>query len=460
MPKYSDPAKQARYEEYLRLKQEKARVPSAQPREEAAAPIDNSNAPQAALEGFGETATMGYLPQIQAAVEPAQNKLMELITGKKVDSGDYLQRRDENLRRQKSLSEENPMASMAGKLAGGVASSAILPGGAAGGIGKAALQGAATGALYNPGDKEGEMGGLQLADRGTGAMVGGAVGGTMGALQKGVSALSNKQNMVNRVKDSATLGDSVKGEIDTALENVTKNQVKPRVENIKQLLKGQDIDVNPEQLKGINPQLDRIAELATKRGMRKAPEQAMYDVSQRTVDKVALPANRANAIKRALDQEAKYAQNTAWDPRAAAKAGQAKSASDALRSQINQNPDVATINEELQGVLAKQGHMKRLARSSPISSIQGKPGTDRGSLLDWVDKASGSKLEKLGNEITGAKGMLLKPSNLIKPLEAPNEVRKILGRAGMKAGSLVDAATPKGTADVTLRSLLESLREK
>ncbi len=124
---------------------------------------------EAGIESFGQAATAGYLPQLQAGVSQAIPSPSQSVDEKLRQQGfqinqpedSYISNRDRFIQRGKQLSEENPEASLAGTAAG-IGASMLVPGGAAGGIGKAALRGAAQGALYNPGDEEGKVDALQL----------------------------------------------------------------------------------------------------------------------------------------------------------------------------------------------------------------------------------------------------------------------------------------------------------
>lgn len=144
-----------------------------------------TSAGQTALESFGNSASLGYLPHLQAAVEPAFTAGMNALTGNNVQvDQSYVERRDENLRRQQAQAAENPKAAIAGSvgglIVGGAAMSPLLP--AAGGAGiasriaQAAKGGAVVGGLSNPGDVEGEVDPFQLGDRGVNAGKGAAIG--------------------------------------------------------------------------------------------------------------------------------------------------------------------------------------------------------------------------------------------------------------------------------------------
>lgn len=161
---------------------------------------------EAALQGFGQAATFGYLPQLQAAA----SKGIEYLRGD--EPSDYVKTRDEFIKRDQSLAENSPKSYLAGQVGGAVATPGMGVGKAAttaGKIGKAALAGAATGALYNPGDVEGELSGLQLKDRGVNAVKGGTMSGaaqTAGsAVEKGLSAWANKGKGLEKASNTLAL---------------------------------------------------------------------------------------------------------------------------------------------------------------------------------------------------------------------------------------------------------------
>lgn len=166
---------------------------------------------QTAIESYGNTALLGNLPHIQAAAgglvpnpgrEVDEKLLKEGFTIVTPQEG-YIERRDQNIKRQKEMSAENPGAALAGTVAG-FAGGAALGGGAArlgklagiglappatafGRVGRAAGMGAGLGALSNPGDVEGEVSPLQLDERAKNAVTGAVIGG---GLQVGLEGLA------------------------------------------------------------------------------------------------------------------------------------------------------------------------------------------------------------------------------------------------------------------------------
>lgn len=164
---------------------------------------------EAALQGFGQAATFGYLPQLQALAQPILEPIYETVTGENLSDVEkmspeerkknYLKERDEFLKRDVSLAQKAPLAYGAGTVAGALAlpgGSAATGAGAAAKIAKAGMSGALFGALYNPGDKEGEFSGFQLEERIKQGLIGGATAGvlqgTMKAGEKAAQLWANK----------------------------------------------------------------------------------------------------------------------------------------------------------------------------------------------------------------------------------------------------------------------------
>lgn len=386
-------------------------------------PDTQGGAAQAALEGFGQTATMGYLPHIQAAIErflpnptaEADEKLKAM--GIEPPSQTYLQARDENIARQQAQAKAHPVASALGKGAGLISSAALpIPGASLGGLTKGLVQGAITGAAYNPGDIKGEISPIQAQDRLKNAALGGGLGLAGAAIGKGVSALADKSRAVEAVKDSASLSQNVKNEIDAALQAVTDKEIRPKADALRELLSGKDIKVNTDLLANVDPKIGRIVKRASG---------AVDDAGLTTMS-----AKNAQRLKKIFDSEANYAASKPFDLSSAAKGEEAKKAADILRSKISGlDPAVQELNSSMSKAIRAREALSRSSRSTPIAAIRGTPGTDKGSLIDMIDKMAGSNLEKRSSQIDEAKSLLLDPVNLVKPLQLPNELRKLGVRA-------------------------------
>lgn len=134
-------------------------------------------AAQAFLEHYGNWATLGHLPQIQAAAEVPMARAMDRINGTNVanELPGYVERRDANRHRLSTQEDMHPRAAVAGKALGGAA--ALL------GAGRTvlkpvpswdllsdALRVGAAGAAVNPGDRDGEVNPVQAEERGKNAL--------------------------------------------------------------------------------------------------------------------------------------------------------------------------------------------------------------------------------------------------------------------------------------------------
>lgn len=235
----------------------------------------STSAGQSALEHFGNTMTLGYLPHLQAMagglVEGALDPTMKLDHDLKKQGFDiqekessYLDRRDENLKRLEKEGEEHPIASGVGTGLGILGSAAIPVGVAAKGatLGAKALAGAKTGALMgglaNPGDTENEINPLQVGGRLQNAAIGGAIGGALPvgfdkaskASAKVSAYLKDKaerkafrslgrQPMTQRMKDFIKRGKHVEMGRELLDDNAipffgTTDRIKSRVSNLKE----------------------------------------------------------------------------------------------------------------------------------------------------------------------------------------------------------------------------------
>jgi hypothetical protein len=149
---------------------------------------DSANALGTMVQQWGNTALLGYAPHLGAAVDPLVNYVGNLFAEPDIPlSGDYVQRRDENLKNYAQNEKENPNAAFLGKALGFVNMLGVPMGKAGqaktvlGGVGQGAKIGALTAGLSNPGDELGKVDPLQLKARAGNAAIGGAIGAAIPA---------------------------------------------------------------------------------------------------------------------------------------------------------------------------------------------------------------------------------------------------------------------------------------
>lgn len=146
---------------------------------------------QNTLAGYGQGATVGYLPQINGGIQAVGN----MVRG---EPANYVGERDAEIARLKKASEENPHLFGGAKLIGGIASALMMPGGAGANATRlakvlsAARGGAAIGALSNPGDKEGVIDPIQADKRVMNAGLGMGVGALTSGAAEGIAEYGPK----------------------------------------------------------------------------------------------------------------------------------------------------------------------------------------------------------------------------------------------------------------------------
>lgn len=201
---------------------------------------------EAALEGFGEGATLGYLNNLQALAEKPITAIGNAITGLDVQADDYVTARDKANRRQQQLQEENPGSFGAGQVAGTIASSIPVARAAQGATalaraGQAARAGAVYGGLQNTEETEGKLGGLDLPQRiensAMGALTGAGASLGTDALMKGAGAaaraVGNTRQAVGRYfkKGGESLAENATGATRTQAEKFGKGSGRYLLDN-------------------------------------------------------------------------------------------------------------------------------------------------------------------------------------------------------------------------------------
>lgn len=171
---------------------------------------------EAALAGFGQAATLGYLPQLQAAASQGIDAITQFIPGSPanvdraleaqgftVQQPTYISERDAFARQAQELQQQNPVAYGAGQVAGAL-TSGVATGGAGGAaslvgkVGQAAKTGGLMGLLQNPGEIEGELDPLQLQER----LKNAAIGAVSGAVVQG--SISGASSVAQKLKEIPT----------------------------------------------------------------------------------------------------------------------------------------------------------------------------------------------------------------------------------------------------------------
>lgn len=196
------------WEKYAPVQASAPQAPAEAPLPSADTESQVTEAANAGLQGYGQGATLGYLPQLQAGFGYAVEKANEALGGDQATP--YADLREHFKRRNERLKEESPIATgvgnvagvLGGSLIGGTETSAALKGlGITGKAAQAAAAGGAYGALSNPEVESTDedpyanlKARLKNAGIGTAFGFGGekVIGGTARALEKAGEKLSQK----------------------------------------------------------------------------------------------------------------------------------------------------------------------------------------------------------------------------------------------------------------------------
>jgi len=204
------------------------------------APEEDTSKLESLLRGVQQGVTFGFGDEINAGLESA-------FTDKTYD-----QAREESRANFEKASSDNPLTTLLGNLAGGIA--VPIPGAAGASLGRMALIGAGGGALAGLGASEADLTKGEIGQAGEdileGAAIGGALGVGVGALSKGVGAASrawkdtdNAKHLSKMVKyakadpefnSSATLNKTSKMINDTILDEYL-----PALDSIKKAIDNQ-----------------------------------------------------------------------------------------------------------------------------------------------------------------------------------------------------------------------------
>jgi len=444
-----------------------ARVP-------AAAPKPDQGAGNAFAGGVAQSLTAGYVPQIVGALSAGAGKLQDLIqgevidpaTGKAIPRTTYLGARDATNRDMQEASAAHPMASLAGNVAGAVmpgglmAKAAAKGGSAAVRMGRAGGVGAAQGAAYNPGDKEGVMDPAQLGSRAGAATLGALIGGAGRAgtelIGKGVQtgkdiALIKGGGMLRHAKDS----------IDGAIKNVNDRAIKPLDDKLRALIRGKTVNINPDRL---DDGLPGYAGKLREKGLDGQP--VGLDIAGGSAPavpaRVPVDAERALRARRTLDTKANYGASKLMDPVAQAKGLDAKAGADHIRRQLNSlDPGVEDIQGQSAEIMALRDALTQKARANPMAAIRRSESTDAGQLVKNIDNLSGAtpdqSLERLGQRIDAAADLQLDPRNFFTWSGFAPEIRRTATRAGIKLSEALNYMPEKlaaGGKGVDLRGAL------
>lgn len=272
----------AELEELEALEAEEAMHASRGP---AVAPREAKSKAESAAAGVTQGLTFGYGPQITAGLATLGGKLQDLIRGKVIDPKtgqpiprvDYITARDATAEQIAQAQEDNPMTFIAGNVAGALPAARVTGGLAAGAstamgrIGAASGLAAAEGAVYNPGDEKGQMGGLQLGERAGNAGLAALLGFGGSAAGELVRKGAKTSNMVGLVKDESKLMDESANRIQGAIKALNERVIDPADKKVRELLRGKSAVLDLDEFRPLEPKMIDELEMKAPRAYEAKP---------------------------------------------------------------------------------------------------------------------------------------------------------------------------------------------
>lgn len=279
------------------------------------------------------------------------------------------------------------------------------------------------------------------------AVVGAATGGARAAGQglrqavktgaKPLAIASERQSAINMIKNPAKLEPYARGLLDDAAGKIG-TRIDDKDAALRALIKGKTGKINPDLVSEVMPKYG--AKLAERRGaevVRGSMGEPIEQLAQQGA--VDVSGDALLRVKRVGDKMKKFSPTDAMNPNATARMQNASRASDVARQEIY---DIAPGSEQVLGEMGKDIKLKNFltkrAAKNPVSTIMTQPATMRDSIVAQVDEAAGTGLRKAGHRLSQAKEDIIEPTNLIRPLQAPAEMTKIVKRGMIKAGSVAD----------------------
>lgn len=404
---------------------------------------------QAGLEAYGNTALMGYLPHVQAALTPDPNKYLDeelrqkgfKISQPKMPS--YTERRDENLKRLEQQAVENPTASKIGTalgVVGGALATAPFSGTAQGlsaaqRFKQAATVGGVMGALQNPGDVEGEIHPIQPESRLKNAGLGIGTGLVAQGLAEGVSkvgsGISSWLKGKSNEKAVAAIGankadmkflgpkgvdqlgqETLKKEIVTPLS--TPKSILEKAENSKEVV-GDQIgkiirmadDAGAPKIDGAKIGLNLLDD-AEIQAARTTPEMgSMVNAAERSAESLAsngeMTLKQAHDLRRRVDQSIKFNRKRGELPPGTQEV--LYKVRDALNTAINDgvNESVGAGTDVLKKLNSEYSKLSKIQKIAENRVAMNSSNRAIG-LTDTIAAAAGGAI---GNEIGGPEGSVI-----------------------------------------------------
>lgn len=470
-----------------------------------------SRAAEAGLQGLGEAATLGYLPQLQGATEAGIDQAAKWLgvgpyakdaalkaQGFTINQPEtsYVSARDAAIKRGQELSKQEPGAYVGGQLLGTALTAGAIPGGGAARglsfaerLGRGAATGAALGAIQNPGDVTGEVSPLQLKERAQNAALGGALGGAFEPAMLGIEKAAGLAGKALKKYASGLSGVSEKametyGLKTKQIDDIIKQSGGDMAEAANQLRDAAQKSLSTKRQE-LNAQLKKALSTASKKkDLAVSDVLESLEIAKKQLNKTydAEAINQINIIKykvlkenpteltsiKGMNELKQMLQDIASPAYGKSKLGfevasdaaiAARKAAVIARNELNTaKPNIAEINNKLFDLRNLESELPRnlIESGTPEGALLavGAGGGGQNRLkLQALEEASGIPMISKAEELAAAKAF---GSDSVHPLYTTGKAALGVGTGyalGGKEGSVIGAAL---SSPAVLRKLIQS----
>lgn len=248
-----------------------------------------------------------------------------------------------------------------------------------------------------------------------------SAGSKLAGLFKPASARSA---VLSQVKNEAGLGDYVANQISEASEKFNKKQISPRMLEQYARADQQSIPFNPNDYKGIHPDIDAQMAQIEASGAKE------------------LPMKEALGLRAKLNDRTLFKDLGPYSDQVAAKQSAALDAGNKLRDQLSSvDPNIGMLSDELKDAYSMRKAALGSAGKRPITATTASLGTDKAATLAKFDEAAGTDLRGLGKNIRTASDRLGGYSGGV-PTSVPAIAKQAMGVAPRAYDALAEFLNP------------------
>lgn len=412
---------------------------------------------EAALGGATQALTLGHTPEIAGF---ATSKL----TGQP-----YVEARDEAARYLDDVKRGAPATFNLANLGTNLA----MPLGIGKTVPRAAMMGAAQGAAYNPGNEEGVVDPMQLDKRTAQALLG-MIGGGLTKFGANTLGAWGRAGMMRDRMAKPGFEKELQEEVKSAIGSMRQNYISPRAERVNEVLRGTEIEFNPNILEGtsgINSRGRRTFGLSNPSAGKIQPNgfpretyslKGSLEKRANEQGRVKMRGDKANRLRDVLDEKSGISSAGALgSPSVAARGARQGSAAKILRGKVREAAPSTRKDFDEMSYAAGLAQEAREKSKNPQNLLTSQFFGDMGSKLNDIDSFGGSNLRQTAQDLMRARYLSgqtpsAMPMFVREPLRGAENLAATASKPFAAAQALLPKSTQARLSPALIRTLLEA----